>query len=89
VSPYNEKELLEWIKKCLGQFSTAKRITVRIDPAHYQSSNPPMYQLALFSAVLDLEQYLGVRPRLGRVSTVVDLWDFEAPKGHTLKWKGG
>ena len=89
LQPYCGKELLGWTKRCLSQFSTAEIIRVGINPAHYQSPNPTRRYLALFSAILDLDQYLGVRPHLSRVSTAFDWWDFEAPKGHALKWKEG
>jgi hypothetical protein len=85
--PYDEKELLVWVKKCLSQVSTAGTISVGINQADYQSPNLNRRHLALISAVLDLEQYLGVRPHLFRVSTAFDWWEFEVPRGHTLKWK--
>jgi hypothetical protein len=89
VKPHDGQELLGWIKRILSQFSTVERISVTINPAHYQSPNPSGRHLALFSAVMNLEQYLGVRPHLSRVATVFDWWEFVAPKGHALKWKEG
>jgi hypothetical protein len=88
LCPYDRKELLEWIERCLRRFSTVQKVTVVINSALTRSPNPVRPRLGLISAVLDLELHLGIRPLLSRVPTGHhESWYLKALKGHTLKWK--